>query len=186
MNPRIIWDSIRIKGGYKPWDKEVWFQYRVQRYCYTSWLLCHAQLNIMDRLALFNIPCQLHCSLCVGGLENSHHLFISCPYTQFIMSSILRKNMNITLDFSWNWLDFLLQLLAVQYKRKRTVALLADQVMIYHIWKERNKRIHNGKITCPTELLQHIMVDTRARISIAPWFSQFFAHRLEARTWLSM
>ena len=51
------------------------------------------------------------------------------------------------------------------------VALLAAQDFVYHLWKERNSRLHNGQVSHPRKVLQIILLELRARLSSVRWFN---------------
>lgn len=62
---------------------------------YPSWLLCHGRVNTLDRLARFGIVTTVSCCFCVGNMESCQHLFLACPYSQFIITELFIHNMQL-------------------------------------------------------------------------------------------
>ncbi|XP_074362064.1 uncharacterized protein LOC141702266 [Apium graveolens] len=96
------------------------------------------------------------------GVESHDHMFVSCPYTAFILRGIAK-----CLGVNWisgTWFDLLSQCDNIQGSYVRAIFLLAVQVVTYHIWRERNARAHNKGSFSPCMLLTGILADIRARI----------------------
>ena len=178
-----IWECIRNRNNIVDWHSGVWLQTIIKRHIFTNWLLSHGRLNTLDRLEMFGMEVELHCCLCAGGTENAQHLFLSCPYSQFILNKICMQNMNIDIDFTISWNQFLLSLISIQQRKKRVVALLAAQDFVYHLWRESNSRMHNGKVSHPRKVLQIILTELRARVSSVRWFN--VSLNPEFSVWLS-
>ena len=134
-------------------------------------LLCHGRLSTMDRLLMFGMDVDPQCCLCVGGMETAHHIFISCDYSQYISSRLFTQNLGISMDLNLSWNQFLLQLLNIQQKEKKVIALLVAQSFVYQLWRERNSRMHNGELSHPNKILQIILADVRTRLNGFRWFN---------------
>lgn len=76
-----------------------------------------------------------------------------------------------------SWLDFLQVLLHLPDKHKGVVALCCAQVFCYHIWRERNSRMHDKGVFGPSKLLLGICMDVKARLHSSAWFSKIVCNR---------
>ena len=164
-----IWDSIRASSQPVNWATGVWFKEGVKRHIFTSWLLCHGRLNTADRLLGFGMTVDSNCCFCAGGQESAQHLFLFCPYSQYITDRLFSQNMGIFIDIGRPWNQFLVHLQTIQQRDKRYTALILAQSYAYFIWKERNARLHDGLFHHPKKLLQEILISARARISSIKW-----------------
>ena len=185
VNTRVIRDSIRTRKDEVPWYEAVWVNKGTNRYIYHNWLLCHGRMNTLDRLCRLEITTDSHCYLCAGGLETSNHLFNSCSYSHYILLKMLSVNMNIPIDSSLTWLEIMATLQNISDKFKRQASLIATQTFVYHIWKERNNRRHNGTTSPPSKVLHDIIFDLRARLQATRWFSEIIVNRPDIQLWIS-
>lgn len=185
VTARIIWNSIRRTSLIIPWTAGVWSRLRVPRYAFFSWLLCHDRVNTLARLARFGITNDVNCCLCVGGLENAHHLFISCPYSSFILETFLTQTLGLSVDLTHTWAQLVTSSLDLPDYVQRQLVLLFIQIFAYHIWRERNARIHGKGIFSPRKLLDGIMVDLHARVHTSTWFLKFVGKRPMLRCWIT-
>lgn len=175
VKTRHVWESLRHRTLQVQWYHAVWHQLKVERYAHHQWLLSHGRLNTLARLARFGIDLDQQCFLCVGGRETDTHLYLFCPYSRYVLTSILmRFNLGI-LGNTWN--DFQQHILDIQDGAKRRVVLLLIQIFTYFIWRERNARKHNTGVLRPEKLLEGIIVDTRSRLVTSTWFSKIVCNR---------
>ncbi|KAK1371884.1 hypothetical protein POM88_037976 [Heracleum sosnowskyi] len=86
-----IWDSIRLKLPHVPWFSSVWNKLVISRYAHQQWVLCWDRLPTLQRLASFGLISVQHCYLCVGSLECSKHLFVTCTYSSFVLGLLAEK-----------------------------------------------------------------------------------------------
>lgn len=80
-----IWNSLRIASPQVTWYGFVWHTFRILRYAHHGWVLYHGRLLTLHRLASFGLDVSPFCHLCVGGIETNSHLFVTCPFTSFIL-----------------------------------------------------------------------------------------------------
>ena len=81
------------------------------------------------------------------------------------------------------WMELLMKWLSITDTATRCIALLALQVFTYHIWRERNYRLHEGGLFNPDKLLDGILNDIKTRASSSSWFIKH-AHGI-LTIWLS-
>ena len=180
-----IWDSIRLRGSGVPWYSTVWFKQGVSRYQLHSWLVCKERLRTLDRLDHWDLTTTLQCYLCIGGVESHSHLFVHCPYTCYIMDMLFSPIYRTRILPHWRWTDLLEHLMTCPDPSRRTIALIAAQILSYHLWRERNARRHNRGSFGPRKLLHGIITDLQARIFGESWFIAAVRSNYVLRTCIS-
>lgn len=93
-----------------------------------AWMVFLNRLPTKDRLIGWGMNADPICLLCQAGDASARHLFFECNYTLMIWRDILKLcNMQIARVYD---IDSILR--------------LAWKACIYHVWKERNKRLHSS------------------------------------------
>lgn len=126
-----VWDSIRTRLPKVPWSSFVWHRLKITRYACHERIHCHGRLPSVHHLASFGMNVSHQCSLCVGGTEDAHHLFIICNYSRFILTALARHLMVGITDR--NWMDLLRSWGHIPDGALRNLCLLAAQVYSYQI-----------------------------------------------------
>lgn len=165
-----IWEGIRYKRAEVAWYNHVWHRLYISRFAHYEWLLCLDRLPTLQRLFNMNIVTSKQCYLCVNGEEDSTHLFLHCPYSLWVLNKLASELHLSTRAHSWNHLLTLWN--ASNSLHHRTVAMLAAQVFVYHVWRERNTRAHDGGCRNPAQLLAGINVDIKTRTMSSTWFTK--------------
>ncbi|XP_074378194.1 uncharacterized protein LOC141719720 [Apium graveolens] len=123
------------------------------------------------RLASFGMNVNTSCLLCAGGLEEVDHLFLTCPFSSYILQGLCRR---VHTSIRGNsWLNLLDHWGSIIHPGHHTIVLLVGQVFAYHIWRERNSRMHNKRAFGPSKIVTAICVDVRARICKSRWLDKF-------------
>jgi len=179
-----IWHSIRHQRPQMSWHKAVWHRLQIQRYAHTMWLACHDRLYTKVRLIRFGALVTPDCILCVGGIEDRSHIFLTCPYSAYVLSMLFR-------GIHWlpsanNWDAFIAELLGINDRPQRDLARLFFQTAIYHLWRERNIRLHNGGTFEPSKLLKGILLDAIARLHDTRFWDKYRHKRPELFRWNSI
>lgn len=180
VKARNIWNSIRSSSPQVVWHKFVWHRFRIIRYAHLEWILCHGRLPTLHRLASFGLDVLQLCHLCVGGIETDSHLFITCHYSSFILNKLAGL-----ISFGYvgaNWVEVILSLGNISNHIHRDIALLTVQTFAYHIWRERNSRLHDKGALGPNRIIQSIMVDIKAKLHNTEWFNKHA--NLELYRWI--
>ncbi|XP_074338031.1 uncharacterized protein LOC141674945 [Apium graveolens] len=164
-----IWSSIRNTGHLVPWHKVVWHRLQVNKYAHHQWLTGLNRISTLARLHRFGLSSTQQCFFCILGRETTSHLFLHCTYSKWILIQIVRL-FDIPVSYH-SWVEFLVSLTELKDKKKGTIALWYAQVYCYHIWRERNARVHDKGIFGPSKLLQGIVLDVKTRLSASGWYS---------------
>lgn len=119
----------------------------------------------MDRVAKWSLGVDSTCVLCKASQETRDHLYFECSYTTQIWEYIAKGFMGNS--FTNQWTELLQLLSGSSWEKKRLFCFrYAFQMVIYGIWRERN-RIRHGDKLLPMQVLQR-MIDKgiRNRISL--------------------
>uniref|UniRef100_A0A7N0TSI8 Reverse transcriptase zinc-binding domain-containing protein n=1 Tax=Kalanchoe fedtschenkoi TaxID=63787 RepID=A0A7N0TSI8_KALFE len=86
------------------------------------------------------------CVLCSQRDESCGHLFFECPIAKDLLVFLLNR-MDISENIGQNYMDltFLSMALAGSSMRK-IAARAAVNLVVYHIWRERNARIFRDEV----------------------------------------
>lgn len=151
--PKVTWHSL------------IWFKGMIPRYSFICWLAILNRLSTKDRQHRFNPDILPKCVLC--GLEESRdHLFFACSFSSHVWSNItgiLSQQAIFIWDQHIQW--------GIGLKRRNlnnTVSKLAWQSSIYHLWQERNRRIHRSQANTPHGVTDAIIQSLKMRILSFP------------------
>ncbi|XP_077215856.1 uncharacterized protein LOC143850499 [Tasmannia lanceolata] len=123
-------------------------------------------MSTKDRLTFLPSSVDRRCVLCSSDSESINHLFFKCGISAWIWRSLLwrigfrRKPKNsLVEEEKWIRENF-------KGKGQRCRALyLSFQAAIYHIWKEQNLRIFEGKVKHKTQILREILQEVCTKIN---------------------
>ena len=120
------------------------------------WLGLRSRLATRDRLGF------LHeedlCSLCINTKESAKHLFLECPFSNYVWSHIqvwlgINRRMSI-LHSAVKWLKKEKTGSSVHNKARH----LALSCMVYSLWRHRNEFIFEGASPNPEGLIISIKI----------------------------
>lgn len=143
-----IWRAIRSTSVNFQAFELVWRSFMIPKFSFILWLAVKNRLLTKDRMTIFGMAVDVRCVLCHNADESIHHLFTDCPYF-----NLVRNACPFALQPDWNICkngDFLL----VDIRgTKRKNAGLFFAAAVYHVWKERNYRMHNEGPGHPTMIV---------------------------------
>ena len=151
-----VWEELRPKQDKVPWHKFLWGSMAIPKHVFISWMAILNRLPTKDRLISWGMEVNGDCCLCQGGMESRDHMFFECNYSKELWKSILHccgLNREVgTWNAELNW--------AMQkIKGKALISLIlgiAWKAFVYHIWKERNRRIHGHAPETGLQVLESI------------------------------
>ena len=98
------------------------------------------------------------CELCGREGETRDHLFYGCRFSQQAWNEILILCGQTRRCTSWRGeLEWTMQRLKGK-SLTSTILRIAWQSVIYYTWKERNQRIHNGKMGTVMQTVEQIKI----------------------------
>lgn len=134
----------------------------VPRFSFITWLAVKNRLSTGDRMRIWGV--QQECLLCGEKNKTGDHLFFACPYSYMVWTRVTGRLLGTRITPDWQ--DTVVR---IQYDRgsilDKVLVRMVFQMVIYHIWRERNARRH-GKAWIPYEKLSAQIDKTmRNRIS---------------------
>lgn len=164
-----IWEGIRATGPFPNWYNFVWCKFKVPKYAFNVWLIVQERLLTKDRMNDFHMNTDPACLLCSFGHETHEHLFCRCPFVRNLYAS---WNVGITLV----WDDFkngnIFTTTGISQIKKEMTYLFVSVVM-YSVWRERNKRMHEvNHRRSGTSILDEVKMVVREKLSTSKMFTQ--------------
>lgn len=100
----------------------------------------------------WNITVDASCVLCQEPLESTTHLFFECAYSAQVWEALMKGILQDQYSVNWENLIRLVTERQSWDKTKIFTVRYAIQLVIYSIWRERNRRRH-GKLAVPASVL---------------------------------
>ncbi|GJU02352.1 RNA-directed DNA polymerase, eukaryota, reverse transcriptase zinc-binding domain protein [Tanacetum coccineum] len=117
---KYVWKDLCCSSPRVDWHKIVWFSKCIPRHSFIVSLAIQNRLNTQDRIAIWKPNDIIQCVFCKKCLDSIEHLFFSCNFSKEVWRE-MQKTLNVNMAFSWG----------------NTV----EELLVYYIWQERNKRI---------------------------------------------
>ena len=159
-----VFNVIRRSFPEKHWAPLVWHKASVPRHSTTTWLFILNRNPTFDRLVSWNVDLEPICLLCGEGDESRNHLFFECSFSGVVWRSMLRRFHLPSVPLVWA--DILLWLPNAHSDSMVKLAILQVwQAAIYELWKERNRRLHDGLTLPPVRIMGYISAALRDKCS---------------------
>lgn len=133
------WEQIRCKKSEVVWSRSLWFTQGIPRCAFIVWLSVQNRLSTGDRMRTWRI--QQACVLCGERDETRDHLFFVCPYSCTVWDRLACRLVGRRINQDWqDMLQFIQTGAANQLDQ--VIIRLVFQLVVCHVWTERNKHIH--------------------------------------------
>lgn len=149
------WESVRNRSDQVDWVSVVWFGGHIPRHAFHMWVTHLDRLPTRTRIASWTPNTVTTCLLCDVCEENRDHLFLKCKSSEQIWKmATTRLGYQPCLFHTWTSL--------IEWLRIKdsicpgTLRKLTAQAVIYHIWLERNNRLHNAVNSTPQRIFKEI------------------------------
>ncbi|CAA7043732.1 unnamed protein product [Microthlaspi erraticum] len=96
------------------------------------------------------------CLLCGTEMESHNHLFFQCSFTAFVWRNLFLHLQLSNVPMAWDPLLTWLQDIHLDVTT-RLALLQAWQGAIYELWKERNRRMHDGVTLSHSHVLRLVL-----------------------------
>ncbi|KAF8087894.1 hypothetical protein N665_0564s0029 [Sinapis alba] len=166
------WEVLRPREEPKDWVDVVWFKGSVPKFAFTMWVANYDRLPTRSRLAAWEIPISADCPSCPTVPETRDHIFLSCDYSFEVWREVMSRCDAPPLRFS-DWSELLSWIRAATSVELKLLRKLATHTVIYHLWKQRNNRIHNHVIVPASYVFHSINREMKAIISARRLKKQF-------------
>ncbi|CAH2033720.1 unnamed protein product [Thlaspi arvense] len=147
FSSKEVWNAIRSKNPTVSWYSLVWHKVAIPKHAAATWLFMLNRNPTFDRMVAWGLDVETICLLCGSSSESQNHLFFDCPFSNRVWSALLLKLDILNAPTSWaqiiSWLPA-----ALPQRDAQLSLLLLWQASIYELWKERNRRLHQG-LTLP-------------------------------------
>lgn len=159
------WNAIRSNAFEVDWHKVTWFKHHVPRWAIIQWLYKLGRLATKDRLYSWGVVGSSTWFLFANDSETHGHLFFSCPFASIVWHKLLVQNgisrlgMSLPDEFMW-----------IREHRsgsslRHLLFKLSCVAAIYHLWKERNRRIFQSKSLDADHIFSAVIADIRVYAS---------------------
>lgn len=119
-------------------------------------------MSTRDRLISWGMEVPPTCLLCGISNESSAHFFFECQYSLSVWNDLLSRS---RLHHPYALQDIIAWLSSLQDAGKlKTVFHLVFQASIYHLWKERNSRLHNNASRSSNMIMKDIILQLRSKL----------------------
>lgn len=146
------------------WWKIVWIKRGIPKHRTLTWMFILNRCPTRDRLLSFGLSVDPMCLLCNQAPESRDHLFFACHYSYSVWSNLALRISRFSSSMDWN--NLLEDLISYSGDMKtRYILLLAWQITIYEIWKERNNRLHRQTHRSTDSIIRLIESIIKNRIS---------------------
>ncbi|CAA7047953.1 unnamed protein product [Microthlaspi erraticum] len=156
FNSKVLWNIIRESKPKVPWYKLVWNNVAIPKHSTNAWLFILDRNPTLSRLLSWGLDVEESCLLCGHAQESRDHLFFSCPYSLLIWKSVMVRIRCVSVPISWS--DSLLWVISGSSSSTKSLAMAQGwQASIYEIWRERNRRYHEGNTSPPIAIVNRIL-----------------------------
>ena len=114
------------------------------------------------RLIAWGLEVPSNCLFCGVNNETSAHIFFECDYAQNVWNGLLSR---ARLNHPYALHDIIRWLSSSQFTGKLRIILhLIFQAAIYHLWRERNSRLHTNASRSANMILKDITLQLRSKL----------------------
>lgn len=121
------------------------------------------RLPTRDRCLKWNKKGETICLLCKNETESTDHLFFDCTYSKhiwFIVKTNLKINQNQVVQNIRESISYIQNNFKEKSKEFKKASIMLT-TSLFHIWKERNQRLHSQKETDSIQLWKKIDLDSQ-------------------------
>jgi hypothetical protein len=141
--------NCQFKGAYTFFPaKDVWKAFTEPKCRFFTWLVLHNRALTADVMQKKNWPCDSFCALCFYIHENADHMLCKCNYTEALWRSV-SNNLDLppydSVCHLVSPVDWVIFVSASGDRATRTKRLGNLFFFWWHVWKERNRIIFDGK-----------------------------------------
>ncbi|KAI8544922.1 hypothetical protein RHMOL_Rhmol07G0003000 [Rhododendron molle] len=133
---------------------------------YSPVALYFGELATRDRLHRWGVIDCATCVLCTTFDESHEHLFFGCPFSTSVWHYFLVKNSIHRPCFpllnAIQWIDVHRGGATLQ----TLLALVSCAAVVYHLWRERNRRIFQGMSSTPDQIISVVASVIRGYVKI--------------------
>ncbi|KAG7588439.1 Reverse transcriptase domain [Arabidopsis suecica] len=182
FSTKLTWQQLRHCETSKFWEKAVWFKNSVPKHAFTFWIANMDRLPVKSRLRNWGMHISSVCVLCNSQEENRDHLLLHCSFSETIWHRLLNRLGQHPCIFV-DWSTLITWLLSKTQRLSNILKRLTVQAAVFHIWKERNIRVHDNISSSPDSVFSEIdrtirdtLLARRHRKGCSRLLSHWFSH----------
>ena len=159
------WQEIRPKKEKVAWQKLLWSSLVIPKHSVITWMAILNKLPTKDRLISWGIEVNGVCYLCQMDQETRDHIFFGCCFSRSIWDRILSLCEQSRQIGNWNEE---LQWAIKQIKGRKLVSAIlriAWRGCIYHVWRERNRRLYGNATETYQKAFEQIKEAVRIKLA---------------------
>ncbi|KAF8045384.1 hypothetical protein N665_5041s0002 [Sinapis alba] len=164
FSSRVTWNMIRVRSPPVLWHDTVWFKEEIPRCSFIMWLVFLLRLPTRDRLLSWGLTVPDSCVLCDTGQETHHHLFFDCPFAITVWSFFCGRFLASPPQDPSDMVRIIQEFQGEHASQVIIIYKLLLQVIVYHLWRERNARIFRDTAMSPHALFKMIDRSLRDRL----------------------
>lgn len=170
FSSKQVWHSLLPNVDKVNWHDIVWHKNRIPKHAFIFWLAIRNGLATQEKLIQWkHIPPDDRCPFCELVPDSVRHLFFGCGFAKAVWGSIKGAVGIRNAPDDWDGvLDYIRQ--KVNKKgAKYSIVKLGVAAVIYHIWRERNRRIFENCKLGREEIIKRVMGEVRLKILVTKW-----------------
>ena len=156
FSSKILWNFIRPRQQLLVGASIAWHTAIIPKHSTNAWLFLLNRNPTLMRVKAWNTDIETTCLLCGVSDENRDHLFFECNYSWTCWSICVHKLGFVSVPRNWdlviNWL--------ISLPKRDPATVAAYQVwaaVLFEVWRERNRRSHDGTTLPEVVLIRSIM-----------------------------
>ena len=146
------------------WHAIVWFPQAIKRHAFITWLVIQDRLSTQDKLLKWGVINSISCVFCRANVEDRNHLFFECQFTTGIWMRVLSLCGQSRLPRRWEN-EFRWATRCKGFSFCSVTKRIAWGATIYHLWRQRNARVHDNLFTTNVSIFSLIFNDVRLIIT---------------------
>lgn len=160
---RLVYEELMGSLPKKDWFTAVWIKRGIPRQSFLTWLFVLNRCPTRDRLISWGLQTPPNCLLCNSGMESRDHLLFNCSYS-FAVWKEAAARCSYAATSDWNLTLSHMQNLPPR-RHSTQLLLWSWQASIYHLWTERNSRLHRNSFRSQDSVINQIDLQIRNKIS---------------------
>ncbi|XP_013713178.1 uncharacterized protein LOC106416832 [Brassica napus] len=158
------WEHIRSIKPKVSWAKGIWFSRNTPKFASNAWVTVLDRLPTGARMQKWNANISADCVLCHQHTETRDHLYFLCPYSKQVWENLALGLIDDA--FTTEWDEILALLTSSSWPKLQSYTIEYQfQTTLYHLWRERNTRRHEGSLSTPQKLIRDIDKAMKNRFS---------------------
>ncbi|KAJ6707523.1 REVERSE TRANSCRIPTASE ZINC-BINDING DOMAIN-CONTAINING PROTEIN-RELATED-RELATED [Salix viminalis] len=162
---KSVWEGFRTVGTRVDSARLLWHPWHIPRHSFVLWLAARGRLRTLDRIHNGAVD-QRRCVLCRDQDETHNHLFFTCKFSTEVWTGVNSRSQIRWSHLQWpqSWEEASRTFDNMKNPWHRVAGIVIASA-VYHIWKERNNRMHNQIFKSALSTRDDIINNVRERLA---------------------